>query len=112
MGFVDLAYSVHLAGLEAALTTDGRTVRVARQPESAGLFLEAGRSGVGVRVPPHLREQMMVELVNPACLQTALDHILALNAERPEEATSNRVVVFGEESSVWEPGDTSRRKET
>jgi hypothetical protein len=112
MGFVDLAYSVHLAGLEAALTTNDITVRVARQPESAGLFLAAGRRGVGVRVPPHLREQMMIELVNPACLQAALDHVLTLNEEHPEEATSNRIVVFGDESGVWEPGDTSRPKET
>ncbi len=107
MGFVDLAYSVHLPLLERALTRNGVEVRAARSGEASGLFLEASRRAVGLRVPPHLREQMMVELMTPDTLFAALDHVLTLNEVSPLEANDRRVVVFAEERSVWESAEGS-----
>ncbi|MGH2796624.1 MAG: hypothetical protein ACRDM0_02875 [Thermoleophilaceae bacterium] len=76
------------------MTAHDAEVRVARPPQAATVFLEATRRSVGVRVPPHLREQMMVELMSPAALFAALDHVLTLNEERPAEALASRLVVF------------------
>jgi hypothetical protein len=103
MGFMDLATSLHLSLLERALTRNGIEVRIARPPESNGLFLEASRGRVGVLVPPHLREQMMTELMTPYSLSVALDYVLELNAARPEEGYDSRIVSFADEERVWEP---------
>jgi hypothetical protein len=102
MGFVDLAYGLHLPVLERALTRDAIEVRVRRAGEGSFLFLEAARRGVAVQVPAHLREQMMVELMTPDALFALLDHVLQLNEERPEEANDRRVVTFADEVAVWE----------
>ena len=102
MGFVDLAYSLHLPLLERALSRDGVEVSVARSGPAASLFLEAARRGVRLLVPPHLREQMMVELMTPDALYALLDHVLRLNDERPHEAHDRRVVTFADEAAVWE----------
>jgi hypothetical protein len=67
LGFVDLALALHLPLLERTLNRNGIAVRVARAPEAERVFLEATRGSIGVRVPPHLREQMMVELMSPCC---------------------------------------------
>jgi hypothetical protein len=99
---IDLFFSLHLRRLEEALSRDGVSVRVARPPESSTLFLEASRDGRGVTVPPHLREQMMTELVTPGCIFAAVDEILKLNAANPSEAYDSRIVVFADERQVWE----------
>lgn len=103
MGFIDLAYGLHLPLLERALTRDGIAVHVRRAGAGDAIFLEAARRGVGVTVPAHLREQMMVELMTPDALFALLDHVLTLNEQRPEEANDRRVVVFADEAAVWEP---------
>lgn len=102
MGFVDLAYGLHLPLLERALTRNGIEVAARRAGTGDAVFLEAVRDGVGVQVPAHLREQMMVELMTPNALFSLLDHVLTLNAERPAEANDKRVVVFADEAAVWE----------
>lgn len=107
MGFVDLAYGLHLPLLEQALTRDAIEVEVRRAGAGSFLFLEASRRGVGVRVPAHLREQMMVELMTPDALFGLLDRVLELNEQRPEEANDRRVVTFADEASVWERLPTS-----
>jgi hypothetical protein len=84
------------------LGRDGVSVRVVRPPESSTLFLEAKRGGRGVTVPPHLREQMMTELVTPDCVLAAIDEILKLNEANPSEAYDSRIVVFADEQQVWE----------
>ena len=88
--------------LEEALSRDGVSVRVARPPESSTLFLEASLGGRSVTVPPHLREQMMTELVTPDCIFAAIDEVLKLNEGNPSEAYDSRIVVFAEEWQVWE----------
>jgi hypothetical protein len=105
MGFVDLARSLHLGALERALTREDVQVRVARPGEAATLFLEAHRNEVGVLLPPHLREQMMTELITPDSLFVAINHVLTLNERRPSEAKDRRIVFFDDEASVWEPGE-------
>jgi hypothetical protein len=105
MGFVDLATSLHLGALERALTREDVQVRVARPGEAATLFLEAQRNEVGVLLPPHLREQMMTELITPDSLFVAINHVLTLNERRPSEAKDRRIVFFEDEASVWEPGE-------
>lgn len=107
MGFVDLAVGLHVPLLEQAVATDEMAVRVARPPDSADLFLEATRRGSGLRAPAHLREQMMIELMKPDCLRTALDHVLALNEQHRGQELGSRIVVFADESQVWE---NARRK--
>ena len=102
MGFVDVVCSIHLPSLERALTRDGVEVAVRRAGEGEAIFLEAQRRGVGVRVPAHLREQMMVELMTPEALFALLDHVLTLNEQRPAEANDRRVVSFADEAAVWE----------
>ncbi len=101
-GPIDLFFSLHLARLEEALSRNGVSVRVARPPESSTLFLEASRGGRGVTVPPHLREQMMTELVTPDCIFAAIDEILKLNEANPSEAYDSRIVVFADERRAWE----------
>jgi hypothetical protein len=101
MGFIDLATSLRLDLLESALSRDDVEVRVARPGEAAKLFLVAIRREVGLELPPHLREQMMVELMTPDSLFAAIDYVLALNEERPSEANDRRVVVFADEADVW-----------
>jgi hypothetical protein len=54
-----------------------------------------------LELPPHLREQIMVELMTPDSLFAAIDYVLALNEERPSEAKDRRVVVFADEADVW-----------
>jgi len=103
MGFVDLAYGLHLPLLERALTRDGIEVRARRAGAGEAIFLEARRRTVGVTTPAHVREQMMVELLTPDALFALLDHVLTLNEQRPEEANDRRVVVFADEAAVWEP---------
>ena len=101
MGFIDLATSLRLDLLESALTRDEVAVRVRRPGAHTTLFLEASRHQVGLELPPHLREQMMVELMKPDSLFAAIDYVLALNEERPSEANDRRVVVFADEADVW-----------
>ena len=101
-GPIDLFFSLHLPRLEKTLGRDGVTVRVARPPESSTLFLEASRRGRGVTVPPHLREQMMTELVTPNCIFAAVDEILKLNEANPSEAYDSRIVVYADERRTWE----------
>jgi hypothetical protein len=104
MGFVDLAYGLHLPLLENALTREGIDVHVRRAGDGEAVFLEATRRNVGVVVPAHVREQMMVELMTPDALFALLDHVLTLNENRPDEASDRRVVAFADEAAVWEPG--------
>jgi hypothetical protein len=111
-GPIDLFFSLHLRRLEEALSRDGVSVRVARPPESSTLFLEASRDGRGVTVPPHLREQMMTELVTPGCIFAAVDEILKLNAANPSEAYDSRIVVFADERHVWEADDAASSEAT
>jgi hypothetical protein len=66
------------------------------------VFLEARRRGVGVRVPAHVREQMMVELMTPDALYALLDHVLTLNERRPAEGNDRRIVTFADEATVWD----------
>jgi hypothetical protein len=107
LGFVDLAMSLHLRLLEESLSRGEIKVDVARPPSTEALFLEAFRRDVGVRVPAHLREQMMVELMTPDALYAELDHVLTLNEQRSDETLDSRVVVFEDETAVWErPRDT------
>jgi hypothetical protein len=105
-GPIDLFFSIHLPWLEKALSRDGVSVRVAHPPESSTLFLEASRRGRGVTVPPHLREQMMTELVTPDCVFAAIDEILKLNEANPSQAYDSRIVVFADEQQVWELENT------
>jgi hypothetical protein len=105
-GPIDLFFSIHLPWLEKALSRDGVSVRVAHPPESSTLFLEASRRGRGVTVPPHLREQMMTELVTPDCVFAAVDEILKLNEANPSQAYDSRIVVFADEQQVWEVENT------
>jgi hypothetical protein len=102
MGFIDLAVSLKLDVLERDLSRGDVEVRVARPGEAASLFLEAHRGEVGLLLPPHLREQLMVELVTPDCLFAAIDYVLTLNEQRPSESRDRRVVVFEDEASVWD----------
>jgi hypothetical protein len=102
MGFVDLAYGLHLPRLEQALARDGVEVRVRRAGAGDAVFLEAARRGVGVIVPAHVREQMMVELMTPDALFALLDRVLTLNEERRAESNDRRVVAFADEAAVWE----------
>jgi hypothetical protein len=103
MGFIDFAYGLHLPLLERALTRNGVEVNIRRAGHGDAIFLEAVRRRVGVSVPAHLREQLMVELMTPDALSALLDHVLTLNEERPDEANDRRVVVFADEAAVWEP---------
>jgi hypothetical protein len=103
MGFIDLAYGLHLPLLERTLARDGIEVGVRRAGRGEAIFLEAFRRRVGVRVPAHLREQMMVELMTPDALFALLDHVLTLNERQPEAASDRRVVVYADEAAVWEP---------
>jgi hypothetical protein len=103
MGFVDLVYGLHLPLLERAVTRNAVEVNVRRPGEGDKVFLEAARRRVGVTVPAHLREQMMVELMTPDALNALLDNVLTLNEQRPDEANDRRVVVFADEAAVWEP---------
>ena len=104
MGFVDLACGLHLPLLEHAVRRNGIDVQVKRASEGSLLFLEAERGGVGIRVPAHLREQMMVELMTPDSLFALLDAILERNELLPQEANDRRVVTFSDETTVWEAG--------
>jgi hypothetical protein len=99
-GPIDLFFSLHLPRLEEALSRDRVSVRIARPPESSTLFLEARRGERGVTVPPHLREQMMTELVTPDCIFAAINEILKLNEANPSEAYDSRLVVFADERQV------------
>jgi hypothetical protein len=102
MGYIDLAYSLNLPLLEQTLTRDGIEVTARRAGKGETIFLDAARGGVGLRVPASLREQMMVELMTPEALFVLLDHVLALNEDRPDEANDRRVVTFADEAAVWE----------
>jgi hypothetical protein len=102
MGPIDLFFCLHLRRLEEALNRDDIRVQVARPPASGGLFLEASRRERGVTVPPHLREQMMAELVTPDCIFAAVQHVLDQNEARPGEAYDSRIVVFADERGIWE----------
>lgn len=103
MGFIDLAYGLHLPSLERALTRNGIQVSVRRAGQGHTLFLEAARRRAAATVPAHLREQMMVELMTPDAVFALLDRVLMLNEQRPDEAGDRRVVVFADEAAVWEP---------
>lgn len=102
LGFIDLTYGLHLPALERALRQDEVDVQVRRAGTGSEVFLEAERRGIGVRIPAHLREQMMVELMTPNALFTMLEYVLDLNETHPEEANDLRVVTFDDESLVWE----------
>ncbi len=108
MGPIDLLFCLHLGRLEEALNRNGIHVRVARPPASGGLFLEASRGERGVTVPPHLREQMMAELVTPDCIFAAVEHVLDRNEANPSEAYDSRIVVFADERGIWEEQDEKR----
>jgi hypothetical protein len=104
MGFVDIAISLKLDVLEQALSRNDIAVRLARPQESETLFLEARRGEVGLILPPHLREQMMIELMTPDCLFEAIEYVLSLNEQRRSESRDQRVVVFEDEASAWDAG--------
>lgn len=101
-GFVDLVFCLDLKALEDSLATDSMTVQIARPPHSNGLFLTARRDELTLTVPPHMREQMMVELMTPAALGRALAAVLDDMAADPPAAGDSRIVVFEEEANVWE----------
>jgi hypothetical protein len=102
MGFIDVSCSLKLTGLEQALSRNGISVQVARPGPAQSLFLEASRGRIGLEVPPHLREQMMVELMTPNALFAAIEHVLEVNEAKPGERNDRRVVAFRDEAAVWE----------
>jgi hypothetical protein len=102
MGPIDLLCSLHLRKLETALARDSVEIEVKRAGQGSKIFLEAHRRGVGLRVPSHLREQMMVELMTPDSLFELLDRVLTLNEEHQEHAGDRRVVVFANEAETWD----------
>jgi hypothetical protein len=102
-GFIDVVFCLDLQALDDALAVEGVDVETARPPLSTGLFLTARRDELTLTVPPHLREQMMVELMTPAALRRALTAVLDDMAANPSTAGDSRIVVFEDEASAWEP---------
>jgi hypothetical protein len=101
MGFVDVFCALDITLLERALTRDGLSVRVARPGPAQSLFLDAQRGRVGLRLPPHLREQMQIELMTPDALRKAIDHVLDINLSNPSQIKDRRIVVFADEAETW-----------
>ncbi len=108
MGFVDLAYGFHLPLLERALTREGRDSCPPRRRRRGDLPRGCPPRRC-VRVPAHLREQMMVELMTPNALFALLDHVLTLNEQRPDEANDRCIVTFADEAAVWDIKRSSQR---
>jgi hypothetical protein len=102
MGFLDLSLSLRLDLLEGALNRSGPVIAVARPPDSQTRFLEASLGRVGVIVPPHLREQLMMELMTPASVARAIDYVLEINARVPGASRESSVVAFENEGRVWD----------
>jgi hypothetical protein len=94
--------SLRLDLLEGALNRSGPVIAVARPPDSQTRFLEASLGRVGVIVPPHLREQLMMELMTPASVARAIDYVLEINARVPGASRESSVVAFENEGRVWD----------
>jgi hypothetical protein len=101
-GFIDIVFCLDLRALENTLAESGLEVDVARPPLSGGLFLTARRDEVTLTVPPHLREQMMLELMTPDALARALTIVRDDMEANRLTSIDSRIVVFEDEASVWD----------
>ena len=101
-GFMDIVFALDLPALERQLAEHGVNVIVARPPASRTSFLTARRRALELQVPPHLREQMMVELMTPTALARALTAVLDEMETEPATVGDSRIVVFEDETHVWE----------
>lgn len=75
---------------------------IARAPESELIFLEAKGDTSGIRVPAHLREQMLHELMMPSTLIRLVDFILESGlAARWMKRGTAQIVGFQNERRAW-----------
>lgn len=99
LGYVDYVVYLNTEVLEAMFAARGLKAQVARPPESLETFLSAGRGSGGMTTPATLRAQMMIELMTPATLITAVEE--SISAARRRTDNAQLMVVFDDESSVW-----------
>jgi len=102
-GFMDIVFALDLRALEHELVAQGLDVVIDRPPASGTRFLTVRRGELALQVPPHLREQMMVELMMPAALARALSAVLDEMAADRDSVGDSRIVAFEDETGVWDP---------
>lgn len=98
-GFVSVGAFMNITLMERALSDEAVEVRLARPPESNDVFLVAQEGNARVTVPPQLREQMLVELMTPACMRRAIASVL--KAARSGLGAKHWFVTFADEGRVW-----------
>ncbi len=99
LGFIDYVTYFNPTVLERDFAGRGLSVQVARPPDSELRFLTAVRPSGSIVVPAHVREQLMVELMTPATLITAIEGAFATAGAREPDAHS---MVVLDESATWE----------
>jgi hypothetical protein len=104
LGFIDYGVYLNDEVLELMFARERIQVRVARPPESERVFLvaELGKRGIGVTAVQ--RAQLMIELMTPATLITSVRGTLEASANRDD--LPRWLVVFADESSVWDRTST------
>jgi hypothetical protein len=99
LGHLELFTTMRCDLLEDAFAARGIATTVAF-PDGDKLFLHAERRHVAVDVPPHLREQMLFELMTPDTLIDMVDAVLDLIRRFPELQLASYTVGC-DESAAW-----------
>ena len=108
MGFIEIEVCLESEALERCFRDRGVAVNIAQPPESDQRFLTVGRlvseeAVLEIDVDPHLREQMLTELMTPECLIALCQALLEIIQRRSDR--SGREVDFimpSDEDQVWE----------
>lgn len=101
LGFVDVVVRLDIPILEAVFRSAGYQAAIARSPESVSQFLTASRGRVGVRAPTLWREQMMNELMTPACLVRGTEEMIRLREANTLSDADRVMIVFSDETRTW-----------
>lgn len=101
LGRIDFITTLHLPSVEARLSKAGIEATICRGDDAADSFLRAERDGVALRVPPHAREQIQIELMKLGTFVDVVDWLLG-DLRRRGTPRPNVSLFYEDERKVWE----------
>jgi hypothetical protein len=108
MGFVEVIVTLNTDCLAGGFRAKGLGIDIARPPESGEIFLRATKRfadrELTVQVSPHLREQMLNELMTPGNVIAAVEALIEILAEKqraPGRHEEQHIVALADEGRVW-----------
>ncbi len=101
-GFVDVKVHLNVPLLQIAFARKGFYTDVSRAPESGRIFLTAETNTSGTRVPAHLREQVLHEMMTPSTLTRMVEYIVGSGLAAQWRAPGSAPLVgFANERRAW-----------